>query len=103
MGRIGASRYGNSSGPGRFGLYGRQSLLLGTVQDAKGRITGYDPGGPLPMATVEQTYGILAWQFYAAGVPWNDAVTRVMGIAKDAMNGLRERRSARPLPGLLPF
>ncbi|BCG58334.1 HAD family hydrolase [Paenibacillus sp. URB8-2] len=85
------------------GFTGDKSLLLGTVQDAKGRITGYDPGGPLPMATVEQTYGILAWQFYAAGVPWNDAVTRVMGIAKDAMNGLRERRSARPLPGLLPF
>ncbi|WP_328804514.1 HAD family phosphatase [Paenibacillus apii] len=85
------------------GFTGGKNLVLGTVQNAEGRITGYDPGGPLPMATVEQTYGILAWQLYAAGVPWNDAVTRVMGIAKDAMSVLRERRSASPLPGLLPF
>ncbi|MBY9080545.1 HAD family hydrolase [Paenibacillus sp. HN-1] len=77
--------------------------VFGTYHDAHGRITGYDPAGPLSMATIEQSYGILAWQLYNAGVPWNEAVIRVMSIAKDAMNSLRERRSAKPLPGLLRF
>lgn len=77
--------------------------LLGTVHDASGRVTGYDPAGPLAMATAEETTGILAWQLYAAGVPWNEAVTRVNALAKEAMNELRRRRTAVPLAGLLPF
>lgn len=66
--------------------------VLGTVHDANGKVTGYDPAGPLSMATAEETTGILAWQLYAAGVPWNEAVTRVNAISKEAMNELRRRR-----------
>ncbi|MNC14024.1 Phosphoglycolate phosphatase [compost metagenome] len=55
------------------------------------------------MATAEETYGILAWHLYSAGVPWNEALARVTAIAKEAMNELRTRRIAAPLPELLPF
>ncbi|WP_019912386.1 HAD family hydrolase [Paenibacillus sp. HW567] len=77
--------------------------VLGTVHDASGKVIGYDAAGPLSMATAEETNGILAWQLYAAGVPWNEAMTRVTAIDKDAMNELRRRRSAVPMPDLLPF
>ena len=77
--------------------------VLGTIHDAEGKVTGYDPAGPLSMATAEETTGILAWQLYAAGVPWNEAVTRVATLTKEAMNELRHRRTAAPLAGLLPF
>ncbi|WP_150274546.1 HAD family hydrolase [Paenibacillus tepidiphilus] len=79
------------------------SGVLGTAHDASGRITGYDPAGPLAMATAEETGGILAWQLYSSGVPWNEAMLRVNGIIKEAMEELRVRRLAVPLPGLLPF
>lgn len=79
------------------------SRVLGTRHDASGRLIGYDPAGPLSMATAEETYGILAWHLYSAGVPWNEALTRVTAIAKEAMNELRSRRIAAPLPELLPF
>lgn len=82
---------------------GEFTRLLGTQHDAAGRLTGYDPAGPLSMATMEETYGILAWQLYAAGMPWNEALSRVINISKEAMSELRIRRSAKPLPGLLPF
>ncbi|WP_342423793.1 HAD-IA family hydrolase [Paenibacillus sp. FSL E2-0178] len=77
--------------------------MLGTVHDANGKVTGYDPAGPLSMATAEETTGILAWQLYAAGVPWNEAVTRVNAISKEAMNELRRRRAAVAMPGLPDF
>ncbi|WP_151737797.1 HAD family hydrolase [Paenibacillus tengchongensis] len=79
------------------------SAVLGTAHDAAGRITGYDPAGPLAMATSEETGGILTWQLYTAGVPWNEAKLRVNDIIKEAMEELRTRRLAVPLPGLLPF
>ncbi|AIQ46025.1 haloacid dehalogenase [Paenibacillus sp. FSL R7-0273] len=79
------------------------SRVLGTRHSADGRLTGYDPAGPLAMATAEETTGILAWHLYGAGVPWNEAVSRVNSIAKGAMEELRARRAAIPLPGLLPF
>lgn len=77
--------------------------LLGTVHDASGRVIGYDPAGPLSMATAQETEGLLTWQLYAAGVPWNEALTSVRLIAKDAMAELRKRKAAHPLPGLLNF
>lgn len=77
--------------------------VLGTTHDYSGRITGYDPAGPLSMATAEESTGVLAWQLYSAGVPWNEAVTRVNAISKEAMTELRRRRTAVPMPGLLPF
>jgi len=79
------------------------SKLLGTEHDAEGKIIGYDPSGPLPMATMEETHGILAWQLYTAGIPWNDALTRVIQISNEAMREVKRRRIATPLPGLLPF
>lgn len=77
--------------------------IMGTQHDPDGRIVSYDPSGPLAMATAEESCGILAWQLYAAGVPWNEALPRVQQISKEAMNELRSRRRAVPLPGLLPF
>ncbi|CAM4467963.1 HAD-IA family hydrolase [Paenibacillus typhae] len=79
------------------------SRVLGTRHGADGRLTGYDPAGPLAMATAEETTGILAWHLYGAGVPWNEALARVNAIVKEAMNTLRARRTAVPLPGLLLF
>ncbi|WP_379146113.1 HAD family hydrolase [Paenibacillus sp. sgz500992] len=79
------------------------SKVLGTSHNAEGKVIGYDPAGPLSMATAEESYGILAWQLYTAGVPWNEALVRVKAIAKDAMNGMRGRRTIGPLPDLLPF
>lgn len=77
--------------------------VLGTRHDAAGHVTGYDPAGPLSMATAEESTGVLAWQLYSAGVPWNEAVTRVHAISKEAMNEQRRQRTAVPMPGLLPF
>ncbi len=85
------------------GFVGDMAQVLGTQHDAAGKLLGYDPAGPLTMATEEESYGILAWQLYAAGVPWNEAITRVKSITKEAMNELRKRRYAKPLPGLLSF
>jgi phosphoglycolate phosphatase len=82
---------------------GRLSGVLGTVHDTAGRVIGYDPGGPMAMATVEETEGLLAWQLYAAGIPWNEALARVKHIAKGAMSELRRQEAAHPMPGLLPF
>jgi phosphoglycolate phosphatase len=77
--------------------------VLGTAHDATGKVIGYDPAGPLSMATAEETIGILAWQLYAAGVPWNEAITCVNAISKEAMNELRRRRAAVMMPGLPAF
>lgn len=77
--------------------------VLGTSHDDAGSVIGYDPAGPLSMATTEESYGILAWQLYSAGVPWNEAVTRIKGIAMEATNELRRQRSATPLSDLPAF
>lgn len=79
------------------------SKVFGTIHDKDGTLIGYDPAGPLTMATEEQSYGILAWQLYAAGVPWNEALARVTDITKEAMYELRRRRIAEPVKGLHPF
>lgn len=77
--------------------------VLGTIHDPEGRVIGYDRSGPLSMATIEETHGILAWQLYRAGVPWNEAIVQVTAIAKEAMNELRRQRFAVPVPQLMPF
>ncbi|ASA19972.1 HAD family hydrolase [Paenibacillus donghaensis] len=82
---------------------GGKDGVLGTSHNGAGQLTGYDPSGPFSMATPEETHGILAWQLYSAGVPWNEALTRVMNMTKEASNELRKSRAVHPLPGLVPF
>ncbi|OBZ11811.1 haloacid dehalogenase [Bacillus sp. FJAT-27264] len=84
-------------------LEGGISGLLGTIHDDNGKVVSYDPSGPLPMATEGETEGLLAWQLYASGLSWNEALAKVKHITKNAMNELRKRQVAYPLPGLLPF
>jgi phosphoglycolate phosphatase len=82
---------------------GGKERLLGTVLDRKGCVTGYDMRGPLAMSTVEETTGLLAWQLYAAGVPWDEAVMQVRHFSKTAMADLRRHRPAQAFPGLSAF
>ncbi|PAD80443.1 HAD family hydrolase [Paenibacillus campinasensis] len=77
--------------------------LLGTMHDASGRVCDYDVQGPLAMATVEESIGLLAWQLYVAGMPWNEATTQVRQITKNAMHEVRRQKPAFPMPGLQHF
>ncbi|MDH6674015.1 phosphoglycolate phosphatase [Paenibacillus sp. LBL] len=92
----------------RLGLMGAGFTLptekvLGTKHDVSGRVSGYDVRGPLAMGTVEETTGLLAWQLYAAGMPWNEAIVQVNQITKNAMYEVRQRKPAFPMPGLEDF
>ncbi|MFB5762193.1 HAD family hydrolase [Paenibacillus medicaginis] len=84
-------------------IIGGKERLLGTVLDRKGCVVSYDLRGPFAMGTVEETTGLLAWQLYAAGVPWDEAVMQVRHFSKTAMTDLRNRRPAQAFPGLSPF
>lgn len=75
--------------------------VLGTVHDSEGYITGYDVQGPLAIATVDECNGWLAGELYAAGTPWNEAITTIRQFSSIAMESVRERKSAEPMPGLL--
>lgn len=77
--------------------------VFGTKHDASGRIYDYDVQGPLAMATVEESIGLLAWQLYAAGMPWNEATTQVRQITKNAMYEVRRQKPAFPMLGLEHF
>ncbi|GAB6929432.1 hypothetical protein JCM10914A_34150 [Paenibacillus sp. JCM 10914] len=82
---------------------GYKEQVLGTRHDSTGRVSGYDVQGPLAMGTVEETTGLLAWQLYAAGMPWNEAIVQVNQITKNAMYEVRQQRPAYPMPGLADF
>lgn len=77
--------------------------VLGTTNGSNGIISDYDVQGPLAMGTVEETNGILAWQLYAAGMPWNEAIVQVNQITKNAMYQIRQHKPAFPMPGLESF
>lgn len=77
--------------------------VLGTIHNAEGHIVGYDPQGPLAIATVDECTGLLAGQLYATGIPWNEAITTIRQFSSVAMRSVRERKSAEPMPGLLAF
>ncbi|OAB29950.1 haloacid dehalogenase [Paenibacillus macquariensis subsp. defensor] len=77
--------------------------VLGTRHDQLGQVCGYDLHGPLAMATIEETHGILAWQLYAAGVPWNEALVQAIQICKDAMLDIRQNKPIVLMNGLLHF
>ncbi|CAI6078787.1 Phosphoglycolate phosphatase [Paenibacillus sp. JJ-100] len=75
--------------------------VLGTSHDAEGHIDGYDVQGPLAIATVDECNGWLAGQLYAAGTPWNEAITTIRHFSSMAMKSVREYKSAEAMPGLL--
>lgn len=75
-------------------------LALGVKLGADGAIVDYDRAGPLALASVEEMTGALAWQLYAAGLPWHqgvDAVRRCARAAEEQQDGVRH---VKPLPGL---
>ncbi|MGZ7443561.1 HAD family hydrolase [Paenibacillus sp. TH7-28] len=77
--------------------------LLGLRLDEANRVIGYDRIGPVAMGTEEEVTALLASPLYAAGVPWNDAVSRVREFNAAALVELKRRREARPLAGLREF
>ncbi|OAB40756.1 HAD family hydrolase [Paenibacillus antarcticus] len=82
---------------------GSIAQVLGTQHDPQGQVCGYDLQGPLAMATIEETHGILAWQLYAAGIPWNEALAQAIEICKDAMLDIRQKKPIVLMNGLLHF
>lgn len=77
--------------------------VLGTIHNQEGHIVGYDPQGPLAIATVDECTGLLAGQLYAAGMPWNEAITTIRQFSSVAMREVRQRKLAEPMSGLLAF
>ncbi|MGC5774247.1 HAD family hydrolase [Paenibacillus pabuli] len=77
--------------------------VLGTVRDREGHLIGYDLQGPLAIATVDESNGLLAGQLYAAGMPWNEAITTIRHFSSAAMHEVRQRKRAEPMPGLIAF
>ncbi|MGG6310968.1 HAD family hydrolase [Paenibacillus macerans] len=80
-----------------------KTVLLGLRLDEANRVTGYDKTGPLAMGTEEEVTALLASTLYAAGIPWNEATGMVRELNAAALAELKQRRQARPLPGLREF
>ncbi|WP_025681314.1 HAD family hydrolase [Paenibacillus massiliensis] len=80
---------------------GPKHRVLGTTHNADGEPMGYDRRGPLAMGSIEETTAVLAWQLYAAGKPWNEAVLRVRELASVATQEIRQQRPASLPAGLL--
>ncbi|WP_082691490.1 HAD family hydrolase [Paenibacillus rubinfantis] len=80
-----------------------KAALLGLHTDEENRVIGYDKTGPVAMGTEEEVIALLASTLYAAGLPWNEAVTAVRELNGAAMEELKQRRDAVPLPGLREF
>lgn len=87
---------------GAAGLFNK-TAALGLRLDEANRVSGYDRTGPVAMGTEEEVTALLAGPLYAAGVPWNDAVSRVREFNAAALAHFKRRREARPLPGLREF
>lgn len=77
--------------------------LLGTQYDSLGQLAGYDLQGPLSIASIPEVEGILAWQLYKHGLPWNESLTVIRGFRDKANEEIERTRPAVPTPGLLPF
>ncbi|MNM95622.1 Pyrophosphatase PpaX [compost metagenome] len=82
---------------------GKVSDWLGLVYNKQGSVIGYDKTGPLAMGTEEEVTALLAWRFYDAGMPWNEAVVKVRELNALAMIEVERCRPAHPLPGLHDF
>ncbi|PQP84944.1 haloacid dehalogenase [Paenibacillus sp. PCH8] len=81
----------------------KKEHVLGTLHHQEGHIIGYDPQGPLAIATVDECTGWLAGQLYVAGMPWNEAITTIRRFSSIAMREVRQRKLAEPMPGVLNF
>ncbi|WIV18402.1 HAD-IA family hydrolase [Paenibacillus polygoni] len=81
---------------------GHRDQVFGTQYNSSGSVIGYDAQGPFAIATVSESTGILAWQLYAAGMPWNDAITYVRMVSRQAMSKVKQEH-AHPTSGLIPF
>ncbi|WP_068615921.1 HAD family hydrolase [Paenibacillus tuaregi] len=84
-------------------LLGGDEGLLGTCLDENGKVTGYDRTGPLAMGSEEETLGLLAWQLYQAGDPWNEAIVKVREISATAMRAAKRDGQAQPMADLIPL
>ncbi|WP_211747523.1 HAD-IA family hydrolase [Paenibacillus sp. Marseille-Q4541] len=81
---------------------GHRDQVLGTLYDSNREVSGYDPQGPFAIATVSESTAVLAWQLYSAGMPWNDAISYIRTISRQAMTTVKQEH-AQPISGLLPF
>lgn len=79
---------------------GTPSTLLGISYDETGRVIDYDRTGPLAMGTEEEITALLAWQLYAAGVTWDEALKLVVKFNAVAMAEVKKNRPAKPIPGI---
>ncbi|WP_046213422.1 HAD family hydrolase [Paenibacillus wulumuqiensis] len=82
---------------------GSREKVMGTIYDASGKLTGYDPRGPMAMASVQETTAVLAWQLYSAGVPWDEAILQITDFSRQAMEQMEQTRPVQPLPNLIPL
>ncbi|WP_068784665.1 HAD family hydrolase [Paenibacillus phocaensis] len=80
-----------------------KTVLLGLHTDEENRVIGYDKTGPVAIGSEEEIVALLASTLYAAGLPWNEAVTMVRELNATAMAELKRKGQAVPLAGLRDF
>lgn len=84
-------------------LIGDREHVFGTRYNQEGHLIDYDRCGPLAMASVEQSTAVLAWQLYATGTPWDQAIAQIRQFSDIAMQHIEKERPVQSLPGLLLF
>ncbi|MGZ7440406.1 HAD family hydrolase [Paenibacillus sp. TH7-28] len=77
--------------------------MWGMRYNEAGEFAGYDRNSPLSMGTVDDLLTLLAWEGYRLGLSWAEAwmLAGTCRLAADA--GLKQSRTARLIPGVLPF
>ncbi|MCM3699430.1 HAD family hydrolase [Paenibacillus macerans] len=77
--------------------------MWGMRYNEAGEFAGYDRNSPLSMGTVDDLLTLLAWEGYRHGLSWAEAwvLAETCRLAADA--GLKQSRTARLIPGVLPF
>ncbi|WP_227871786.1 HAD family hydrolase [Paenibacillus bovis] len=82
---------------------GHREKVMGTIYDPSGRLVGYDPRGPIAIASAPETIAILSWQLYSAGIPWDEAVRHITEFSRQAMEHMEQSKPVQPLPELVPL
>ncbi len=77
--------------------------LLGTLHDEQGNVSGYDPKGPLAMASIPEIETIAAWHLYVNGKAWNDALELARGYCRSAELQAGQNAAVTPIAGLTGF